>query len=169
VSQAAYKVVIQAGANHVVDLSWKASTTADVVGYNVYRSPDGATWKKINVSRRRSLPVQVYDMVGRSLDNRLADADSFVDGLQLTAGVRQYRQQCSAPALLDDLAILAFAGNSYLDHPNDHTIIDRLAHKRMVLVAAVIVDLSDTRDQIAAILIDHQPLITLQAQLQSAH
>jgi len=48
VSQVAYKVVIQAGANHVVDLSWKASTTAGVVGYNVYRSPDAASWKKLN-------------------------------------------------------------------------------------------------------------------------
>lgn len=49
-SQEAYKVVIQATANHVVDLSWKGSTTSDVTGYNVYRSPDGSTWKKINVS-----------------------------------------------------------------------------------------------------------------------
>jgi hypothetical protein len=48
VSQVSYKVVIQATANHVVDLSWKASTSSDVVGYNVYRSLDGATWKKIN-------------------------------------------------------------------------------------------------------------------------
>jgi fibronectin type 3 domain-containing protein len=48
VSQVAYKVVIQAGANHVVDLSWKASTTTGVVGYNVYRSPDAASWKKLN-------------------------------------------------------------------------------------------------------------------------
>ena len=46
----AYKVVIQATANHVVDLSWKASTSSDVAGYNLYRSPDGATWKKINAS-----------------------------------------------------------------------------------------------------------------------
>ena len=50
VSQVSYKVVIQITANHVVDLNWKASTTSDVVGYNVYRGPDGATWKKINVS-----------------------------------------------------------------------------------------------------------------------
>ena len=50
VSQVSYKVVIQATANHVVDLSWKASTSSDVVGYNVYRSLDGATWKKINAS-----------------------------------------------------------------------------------------------------------------------
>jgi large repetitive protein len=49
-SQKAYKVVIQATANHVVDLSWKASTSSDVSGYNLYRSPDGATWKKINAS-----------------------------------------------------------------------------------------------------------------------
>lgn len=50
VSQVAYKVIIQTGANHVVDLSWKASTTSTVVGYNVYRSPDSATWKKLNAS-----------------------------------------------------------------------------------------------------------------------
>ena len=48
VSQVSYKVIIQATANHVVDLSWKASTSTDVVGYNVYRSLDGAIWKKIN-------------------------------------------------------------------------------------------------------------------------
>ena len=46
----AYKVVIQPTANHVVDLSWKASTSSNIAGYNVYRSPDGATWKKINAS-----------------------------------------------------------------------------------------------------------------------
>jgi hypothetical protein len=49
-SREPYKVVIQAAANHVVDLNWKASTSNDVAGYNVYRSPDAATWKKINVS-----------------------------------------------------------------------------------------------------------------------
>jgi len=48
--QASYKVVIQASADHVVDLSWKASSTTDVVGYNVYRGPDGKSWSKINVS-----------------------------------------------------------------------------------------------------------------------
>jgi len=50
VSQASYKIVIQPTANHVVNLDWNASTSSDVVGYNVYRSPDAATWKKINVS-----------------------------------------------------------------------------------------------------------------------
>lgn len=45
-----YKMVIQAGANHVVDLRWNPSTSANIAGYNVYRSPDGATWKKTNVS-----------------------------------------------------------------------------------------------------------------------
>lgn len=50
VSQVSYQVVIQATANHVVDLSWKASTSPDLVGYNVYRGPDGATWTKINAS-----------------------------------------------------------------------------------------------------------------------
>jgi hypothetical protein len=50
ISQVSYKVVIQAAANHVVDLSWQASMSGNVIGYNVYRSPDGSTWKKINVS-----------------------------------------------------------------------------------------------------------------------
>jgi hypothetical protein len=49
-SQMAYKTVIQSTANHVVDLKWRASTSSDVAGYNLYRSPDGATWKRINVS-----------------------------------------------------------------------------------------------------------------------
>jgi len=49
-SHVAYKAVIQKTANHVVDLSWKASTSSGIAGYNVYRSPDGATWKKVNVS-----------------------------------------------------------------------------------------------------------------------
>ncbi len=50
VSQVSYKIAIQGTANHVVDLSWKASTSAHVAGYNVYRCPDGVTWKKINAS-----------------------------------------------------------------------------------------------------------------------
>ena len=49
-SDVAYKVVIQSTANHVVNLSWNASTTKDVSGYNVYRSPDGKAWTKINSS-----------------------------------------------------------------------------------------------------------------------
>lgn len=49
-SSEAYKVVIQSSANHVVDLSWNASTTKDVTGYNIYRSPDGKSWTKINAS-----------------------------------------------------------------------------------------------------------------------
>ena len=48
VSQVSYNVVIQTTANHVVDLNWTAST--DAVGYNMYRAPDGVTWKKINAS-----------------------------------------------------------------------------------------------------------------------
>jgi hypothetical protein len=50
VSQVSYNVVIQTTANHVVDLNWNASPTSDVVGYNVYRGPDGATWNRINAS-----------------------------------------------------------------------------------------------------------------------
>lgn len=49
-SQASYTVVIQGTSNHIVDLSWQASTSTDIAGYNMYRSPDGSTWTKINVS-----------------------------------------------------------------------------------------------------------------------
>jgi len=45
-----YTVTIQAGANHVVNLNWQASTSNNIAGYNIYRSPDGATWRKVNVS-----------------------------------------------------------------------------------------------------------------------
>ena len=58
VSQVSYKVVIQATANHVVNLRWKASTSGDVVGYNVYRGPDRATWTKINTS---TIASTLYD------------------------------------------------------------------------------------------------------------
>jgi hypothetical protein len=50
VSQVSYRVVVQATTSHVVDLSWKASTSDDLGGYNVYRSPDGAAWTKMNAS-----------------------------------------------------------------------------------------------------------------------
>jgi hypothetical protein len=49
-AEVSYKVVIQATANHVVDLSWKASTSGDLAGYNVYRGPNGTTWTRINAS-----------------------------------------------------------------------------------------------------------------------
>jgi large repetitive protein len=48
VAYAWYQVVVQAAANHVVDLKWNASTSKDVAGYNIYRGPDGKTWTKIN-------------------------------------------------------------------------------------------------------------------------
>jgi Putative Ig domain len=50
VSEVSYKVVVQATANHVVDLSWNASRSSNISGYNIYRSPDGSTWDKINIS-----------------------------------------------------------------------------------------------------------------------
>jgi len=48
--KASYKIVIQATPNHVVDLSWTASISKNISGYNMYRSPDGATWKRVNAS-----------------------------------------------------------------------------------------------------------------------
>jgi hypothetical protein len=50
VARHSYKVVVQARPNHVVDLIWHPSSSTDVTGYNVYRGPDGKSWKKINVS-----------------------------------------------------------------------------------------------------------------------
>ena len=47
---ASYKVKIQTAADHTVDLSWKASTTTDVAGYNIYRGPDGKSWTRINAT-----------------------------------------------------------------------------------------------------------------------
>jgi fibronectin type 3 domain-containing protein len=48
VSKKAYTVKIQKSAEHVVDLHWKASTSDDIAGYNVYRGPNGKSWTKIN-------------------------------------------------------------------------------------------------------------------------
>lgn len=50
ISKQTYTVAIQSSANHVVDLSWKASTSSNIAGYNVYRGADGKTWTKINAS-----------------------------------------------------------------------------------------------------------------------
>jgi hypothetical protein len=50
VSEASYKIVVQDSANHVVSLKWDASTSKNIAGYNLYRGPDGVTWKKINTS-----------------------------------------------------------------------------------------------------------------------
>ena len=54
----AYTVTVQSGANHVVDLSWNASSSKNIAGYNVYRSPDSKTWSKINTSL---VPSTLYD------------------------------------------------------------------------------------------------------------
>ena len=49
-SSKSYTVKIQSAADHVVSLDWQASSSQNVAGYNVYRSSDGAKWKKINGS-----------------------------------------------------------------------------------------------------------------------
>lgn len=45
-----YKIVIQKTAQHVVDVNWKASTSKNIAGYNLYRAPDGVHWTKVNSS-----------------------------------------------------------------------------------------------------------------------
>lgn len=47
-SRVSYTVVIQPIPVHVVDLSWNASTSQNIAGYNVYRGPDGVNWQKMN-------------------------------------------------------------------------------------------------------------------------
>src|SRR5215469_7057718 len=47
-SQKAYTVIIQRTPIHVVDLKWTASKSSGVMGYNVYRGPDGVNWRKVN-------------------------------------------------------------------------------------------------------------------------
>jgi hypothetical protein len=47
-SQVSYKVVIQAVAVHVVNLSWNAPTSPNLAGYNMYRGHDGVNWQRIN-------------------------------------------------------------------------------------------------------------------------
>jgi fibronectin type 3 domain-containing protein len=51
-ADASFNVVIHGTItpDYVVDLSWSASTSGDVAGYNVYRGPNGTTWTKINSS-----------------------------------------------------------------------------------------------------------------------
>lgn len=48
VAKASYKIVVKAATSHVVGLTWDASTSNDVAGYNVYRGPDGKKWTKLN-------------------------------------------------------------------------------------------------------------------------
>ena len=50
ISTKSYTVKIQSAVVHVVSLRWNASSSQNIAGYNVYRSPDKATWKKVNVS-----------------------------------------------------------------------------------------------------------------------
>jgi large repetitive protein len=50
VSTNSYTVTIEGAENHVVDLNWQASTSGNISGYNMYRSPDGSTWEKLNAS-----------------------------------------------------------------------------------------------------------------------
>lgn len=47
-SQVSYTVVIQPVPFHVVDLSWNASNSQNIAGYNVYRGADGVNWQRIN-------------------------------------------------------------------------------------------------------------------------
>ena len=47
-SQVSYTVVIQPVPFHLVDVSWIASNSQNIAGYNVYRGADGVNWQRIN-------------------------------------------------------------------------------------------------------------------------
>jgi hypothetical protein len=68
VAKASPTIVIQSKSDHVVDLSWNASTSTDVSGYNIYRGPDGKSWRKINASLAAST---TYD------DSTVADSSTY--------------------------------------------------------------------------------------------
>jgi fibronectin type 3 domain-containing protein len=68
VSEESYTVTIQSAAEHVVDLSWDSSASSNLAGYNVYRSPNGSTWSKINSSLVGST---IYD------DASVANGDTY--------------------------------------------------------------------------------------------
>jgi len=65
-SEASYKVVVQAAADHLVGLNWEASSTPDVVGYNVYRGPDGSSWKRVNLTLNASTTYSDSTVADRS-------------------------------------------------------------------------------------------------------
>ena len=46
--EVSYTVVIQPAPFHVVNLSWTASTSQNIAGYNVYRGADGVNWQRVN-------------------------------------------------------------------------------------------------------------------------
>jgi hypothetical protein len=72
ISEMSYEVVIQATSNSVVDLSWNASTSKDISGYNIYRAVYSKSTcgplLKINSSLNTST---VYD------DSRVVDGASY--------------------------------------------------------------------------------------------
>jgi hypothetical protein len=66
VSKVSYKVAIQSTPNHVVELSWKASTSPNITGYNIYRGPDGKTWTKVNASLTASTRLSDLTVANKS-------------------------------------------------------------------------------------------------------
>jgi hypothetical protein len=88
-SEVSYNVVIQATANHVVNLNWNASTSNDVVGYNIYRAPDGTTWKKINTTEITSTVYSDSTVANHTTYYYAATAvDSFGQESSKTAAVQ---------------------------------------------------------------------------------
>lgn len=47
-SRVSYTVLIQPAPVHIVNLSWTASSSPNLAGYNLYRAPDCVNWQLIN-------------------------------------------------------------------------------------------------------------------------
>jgi hypothetical protein len=68
ISKVSYSIAIQPAAVHVVDLSWNASTSSNVAGYNMYRGADGVNWQLINSGL---IPATLYS------DSSVASGSSY--------------------------------------------------------------------------------------------
>ena len=77
VSEVSYEIVVQATSAYVVDLSWNVSTSGGVVGYNVYRGPDGVNWTRLNAS---PVATTVYSDSTVSADSTYYYAATAVNG-----------------------------------------------------------------------------------------
>ena len=68
ISKVSYNIAIQPAAVHVVELSWNASTSTNIAGYNIYRGGDGVNWQLINSGL---IPAMLYS------DSSVASGSSY--------------------------------------------------------------------------------------------
>lgn len=93
------KVVIQAAPHYVVDLSWNASTSSDISGYNIYRAVHSnstcGSFLKINSSLNTSM---VYD------DSLVVDGASYC---YATTAVNSSNEESAYSNIVSDIQVPA--------------------------------------------------------------